>query len=456
MVRKGHVLVIPYPAQGHVKPLMHLSLRLSFLDFKVTFVNTEFNHKRVITSANHPIDSSVSLVSISDGLGFEDDRTDIAKLCESILNTMPEKLEELIRDINIKGLKKGDEDGVISCVVADGYMGWVRNVADKLGIKVAVAWPSSAAMFSLLQKVPQLIDQGYIDHQGFTTNKQILELSPRIPPFDTQNFPWNSFGDSNSQKKTMFKYLKKTLEDSLQTEWILCNSAFLLEHGSFSLSPTLSPIGPLMTPISPNQNSAAQFWKEDPTCLKWLDQQPHQSVIYVAFGSFTIFDQTQFEQLALALQLTNKPFLWVVRPEITQNQKYPDGFEPKNGRIVGWVPQHKVLSHPSIACFVSHCGWNSTIEGISNGVPFLCWPYFGDQFLNKGYICDSWRVGLGLEKDEMGIIRKEELKGEIEQLIGDKSIKERCLKVMKIMRNNVEEGGDSFTNFSKFIKWLEG
>ncbi|WCJ25599.1 UDP-Glycosyltransferase superfamily protein [Euphorbia peplus] len=213
-----------------------------------------------------------------------------------------------------------------------------------------------------------------------------------------------------------------------------------------------------MSPISHNQNSGAQFWKEDPTCLKWLDQQPPNSVIYVAFGSFTIFNQTQFEQLALALQLTNKPFLWVVRPEneVSQTQEYPDGFEGKNGRIVGWVPQHKVLSHPSIACFVSHCGWNSTIEGISNGVPFLCWPYFGDQFLNKGYICDIWKVGLGLEKDEMGIIRKEELKGKIEELIGDKGIKERCLRIMKIMRNNVEEGGDSLTNFNKFIKWLEG
>ncbi|WCJ25600.1 UDP-Glycosyltransferase superfamily protein [Euphorbia peplus] len=170
MVRKGHVLIIPYPAQGHVTPLMHLSHRLTNLGFRITFVNTEFNHKRVISAANHPMDSLINLVSIPDGLGLEDDRTDLAKLCDSILGTMPEKLERLIQDINIKELKKG-VDGVVSCVIADGYMGWVGNVARKMGIKVAVAWPSSAAMFTLLENVPKLIQDGFIDHQGFTTNK---------------------------------------------------------------------------------------------------------------------------------------------------------------------------------------------------------------------------------------------------------------------------------------------
>ncbi|PRQ53398.1 putative hexosyltransferase [Rosa chinensis] len=56
--------------------------------------------------------------------------------------------------------------------------------------------------------------------------------------------------------------------------------------------------------------------------------------------------------------------------------------------MVGWAPQQKVLVHPSIACFLSHCGRNSILEGLSNGVSFLCWPYFVDQFLNKSYVCD--------------------------------------------------------------------
>ncbi|GFY82942.1 hypothetical protein Acr_02g0011820 [Actinidia rufa] len=89
---------------------------------------------------------------------------------------------------------------------------------------------------------------------------------------------------------------------------------------------------------------------------------------------------------------------------------YPKRFRERvatRGRIVGLAPQHKVLSHHSVACFLSHCDWNSTVEGLSNGVPFLCWPYFGDQFLNQSYICDVWKVGLGLIEMKVGSSDKE-------------------------------------------------
>ncbi|KAI7735108.1 hypothetical protein M8C21_033767 [Ambrosia artemisiifolia] len=82
---------------------------------------------------------------------------------------------------------------------------------------------------------------------------------------------------------------------------------------------------------------------------------------------------------------------------------YPDGYMDRvgsRGRIVSWAPQQKVLAHPSIACFMSHCGWNSTLEGITNGIPFLCWPYFCDQYCNESYICDIWKTGLRNLKPE--------------------------------------------------------
>ncbi|KAJ0042059.1 hypothetical protein Pint_19026 [Pistacia integerrima] len=102
----------------------------------------------------------------------------------------------------------------------------------------------------------------------------------------------------------------------------------------------------------------------------------------------------------VGLELSNRPFLWVVRPNITidMNDAFPVGFLDRfatRGRIVSWAPQQKVLEHPSIACFMSHCGWNSTMEGVSNGIPFLGWPYFADQFHNENFIWNVWRVGLG-------------------------------------------------------------
>ncbi|KAL7232248.1 hypothetical protein ACSBR2_010303 [Camellia fascicularis] len=150
-----------------------------------------------------------------------------------------------------------------------------------------------------------------------------------------------------------------------------------------------------------------------------------------------VFNQIQFQELALGLEIANRPFLWVVRPDITDknNDAYPEGFKERvatGGQIVGWAPQQKVLGHPSVACFLSHCGWNSTMVGLSNGIRFLCWPYFADQFLNQNYICDVWKVGLRFNHDESGIIKQEEIKDKVEQLLSNKTIKARALDLKEV------------------------
>ena len=57
----------------------------------------------------------------------------------------------------------------------------------------------------------------------------------------------------------------------------------------------------------------------------------------------------------------------------------------------------EVLAHNAVGGFWSHCGWNSTLESISEGVPMICRPCFGDQRVNTRYLCHVWRVGLELE-----------------------------------------------------------
>ncbi|CAH1413200.1 unnamed protein product [Lactuca virosa] len=243
-----------------------------------------------------------------------------------------------------------------------------------------------------------------------------------MPPIKSTDLSWARF-EEFSTVEAIFQVVKETVEVSRLTKWFICNSTPELEPATFSLYPQMSPIGPL---LASNRigDQAGHFWKEDSTCLKWLDQQPTCSVIYIAFGSFTIFNQTQFEELALGLELSNIPFLWVVRPGMTKETTtaFPDGYVERvgsRGRIVSWAPQQKVLTHPSVACFVSHCGWNSTLEGVTNGLPFLCWPYFADQFHNETYIRHNWKTGLGFNKGERGIITRGEIKSKVEQLLGD-------------------------------------
>lgn len=97
---------------------------------------------------------------------------------------------------------------------------------------------------------------------------------------------------------------------------------------------------------------------------------------------------------------------------------------------------------------------NSAMEGVSNGVSILCWPYFADQFLNRRYICNVWKVGLGLTQDSKGIIIQDEIKSKVEQLLENEEYKERALKLEEHVLNNIKEGGDSYKNFKNFIKWL--
>ncbi|KAL2454532.1 UDP-glycosyltransferase 83A1 [Abeliophyllum distichum] len=189
-------------------------------------------------------------------------------------------------------------------------------------------------------------------------------------------------------------------------------------------------------------------------CLAWLDQRPPDSVIYVAFGSFTVFHHNQFKELALGLELTGRPFLWVVRQNITEDvdNTYPTGFKERvhhRGRMVSWAPQQKVLSHPCVACFISRCSWNSTIEGISNGIHFLCWPYFSDQIFNKSYIYDYLKIGLELNKDDNGIIRRGEIKNKLERVLGDEGLKEIVLYFQAKTLNGVIEGGSSSKSSSE-------
>lgn len=450
----AHVLVIPYPAQGHVIPMIELSQRLVNHGLKVTFVNTETNHELVTSTwiEKERFRDLIHMVSIPDGLESWEDRSELDKLTESILKSMPDKLEELIDTINKKGTHK------VICVIADGCVGWAIRVAKKMGIRRAVFWPASVASLAPSLSYRKLIDDGVIDNNGIPLQDQMIQLSPTMPPIKPANLPWTSVGDPVNTK-AVFKITVEAAEAVTMTEWVTCNSANELEPAAFSMYPKMLPIGPLLASHR-LADQAGQFWQEDSTCLTWLNRSPAGSVIYIAFGSFTVLHQSQFEELALGLELSNRPFLWVVRPGLTKETTvtYPDGYMERiltSGKIVSWAPQQKVLAHPSIACFLSHCGWNSTLEAVTNGVPFLCWPYISDQFNNQTYICDIWKNGLGFNKNEEGIITREEIKSKLEQLLGDKTFKANALDLKEKATNGIKKCGSSHKNLGIFVDWIQ-
>lgn len=282
---------------------------------------------------------------------------------------------------------------------------------------------------------------------------------------DTEALVWSNVAADSISLKKVFNYIKHCSQQTTSlSNWWLCNTTYELEPRPLSFLPKLLPIGPLLNNYENKSEKEliGQFWEEDLSCMSWLNQQENNSVVYVAFGSFsfTLFDKNQFKELALGLDLTNRPFLWVVRDQDKDEDskkmmKFPSEFKGYKGKIVKWAPQQKVLSHPSIACFISHCGWNSTLEGLSNGVPFLCWPYFSDQFYDKTYICEELKVGLGFEIDENGLVLSEKIKKKVDQLLSDGDIRLRSIEIKEKVMRNIAQGGRSSENFNRFVEWLK-
>ncbi|KAF9624154.1 hypothetical protein IFM89_008092 [Coptis chinensis] len=447
-----HAIVVPYPVQGHVIPHMELSHQLVKCGFQITFVNTEFNHRRIAaTLETDNKEGRINMVSIQDGLSADEERNDIGKLTEAVVRFLPSEVKDVIEKIN-----GSQNDDKVTCIISD--MGLVLEVGERMGIHKVALWTTGAGLVAQMLNIPNLIDTGIINTDGTLIKHEKIQLSPAMPVMNTAQLFWLCIGDSETQK-IAFDAIVQNNEAIKVANWHVCNSTFELEPAAFALIPDVLPIGPLLANSGMGQ-SLGHFWPEDSTCLDWLNQQPDRSVVYVAFGSLTIFDQVQFQELAYGLELSKQQFLWVVRPDMTKgsSEPYPEGFKARvatQGQMVGWAPQQKVLSHPSIACFLSHCGWNSTMESAHNGVPFLCWPYFADQFQNQRQICDVWKVGLELKKNENGIIARDEIKEKVNALLGNEGIRSKISKLKETVAKSLSHGGSSANNFTKFVNGIQ-
>jgi UDP:flavonoid glycosyltransferase YjiC (YdhE family) len=148
-------------------------------------------------------------------------------------------------------------------------------------------------------------------------------------------------------------------------------------------------------------------------CLDWLSGKPSRSVVYVCFGSWAKFSVTQMTELAMGLEASNHPFLWVVHSNNSNNGwAPPEGWEQRVARrgmvVRGWVPQLAILAHPSVGAFLTHCGWNSVLESVSAGVPVLTWPLVFEQFINERLVTEVAAFGARVWDGGKRSVRHEE------------------------------------------------
>ncbi|KAK6123090.1 hypothetical protein DH2020_043170 [Rehmannia glutinosa] len=429
---------------------MKLSHQITKFGAKVTFLTTNSTHARMTSavSESESQNNMIHIIAIPDGLEMESGWKNQEKLHESVHRVMPGYLEDLLKKTNQTPQNSDDR---ISGVIVDSPLAWMMGIPKKMGLKIGVFWCSSPGCLALGLKIPELIEEKIIDNDGTPLNNKSIKLLPNMPEMTTTDLMWYFPGDKNIQK-SIFHITKGTIHHTINNaDWILCNWFTELDPTSHNLTPNILPIGPLLA----NGQSSGSFCPEDSTCLSWLNTQPKNSVIYVAFGSTSKFTHQQLDELANGLVLTGRPFLWVAWAGLVKDGPSPTYYIHNfmkrvgaQGKVVEWAPQEAVLAHPSVACFVTHCGWSSFMEGLSNGVPLVCWPYFGDQMYTKSCVCGGWRVGVCLEGggDEGGIIWRDEIRDKIEEVLCDGIIRGNALKLKEKARISVGKGGSSLVN----------
>ncbi|CAN1793807.1 Hydroquinone glucosyltransferase [Linum perenne] len=248
---------------------------------------------------------------------------------------------------------------------------------------------------------------------------------------------------------------------------------FLQENGN----KPIYPIGPIIQSTLVNMDSPHKTGARS-ECLDWLDDQPGGSVLFVSFGSGGTLSYDQINELALGLEMSEQRFLWVVRsPDdktanasffTAQSQNDPFHFLPKGfldrtrGRglvVASWAPQAQILSHNSTGGFLTHCGWNSTLESVVNGVPLIVWPLYAEQKMNAVMLTDDIKVALRPKKVGNEVIKRDEIGNVVRSLMeGEEGKKVRYrMKELKDAAGKVlSKDGSSSRALSEVVqKWKD-
>ncbi|BFI43263.1 protein MpUGT37 [Marchantia polymorpha subsp. ruderalis] len=203
---------------------------------------------------------------------------------------------------------------------------------------------------------------------------------------------------------------------------------------------------------------------ENDSCLQWLDMQAEKSVLYISFGTLGNLNWEEMRELAHGLEASGVAFLWILKvssPAEAITLLTPGFLDRTRHRgfiHIGWAPQTRILSHWAVGGFISHCGWNSIMESISNGVPIISWPVFVDQPMNARFISDVAKVGVPVMEDfnhKKTIVSRTCVEKAIRTLMFEKTgteLRYNAVKLKEVLTASVAEGGSSHANLRKFLQ----
>ncbi|XP_027331755.1 scopoletin glucosyltransferase-like [Abrus precatorius] len=452
---------IPYLAAGHIIPLCDIAQLFASRGHHVTIITTRSNAQILHQSKHlrvHTFDFPSQEVGLPDGVESLSAVTDFDKSLRIYYAIL------LLREPFEKFVERDPPD----CIVADFLYPWVDELANKLGI-------------------PRLVFNGF---SLFTICAMESVKTHRIDasvPFLIPDFP-HHITINSTPPTTARGYIEPLLTVALKSHgFIINNFAELdgeeyIEHYKKTTGHKAWHLGPASL-VRRNAEEKAERGQKSVVsaheCMSWLDSKRDDSVLYICFGTMCYFLDKQLYEIASAIEASGHGFIWVVpekkgKEEESEEEKekwLPRGFEERNREkgmiIIGWAPQVLILGHPAVGAFLTHCGWNSTVEAVSAGVPMITWPVHSDQFYNEKLISEVRGIGVEVGAEEWTVtgyyestkvLDRYRIANAVRRVMDGgyeaREIKRRAREFGEKARRAVEKGGSSYDNLTALIDEL--
>ncbi|KAB1998964.1 hypothetical protein ERO13_D12G114600v2 [Gossypium hirsutum] len=460
-----HIIIHPSPGMGHLIPLIEFSKRLvHHHSFTITVViPTDGSSTTLQKSTLDSLPTSIDYVFLPpvDFTDLPEDTKMETLVCLTMLRSLPSFKNTMASLVSTKKLV---------ALVVDLFGTDVFDVAKEFNVSPYIYFPSTAMLLSLFLYLPELDRTVSCEYRDLPEPVRI----PGCIPVNGKDL----LDPVQDRKNEAYKLVLQHAKRYRLADGIIVNSFMDMERGAIkALLDRTEPDKPPVYPVGPLVNMGDGSGS-DSDCLKWLDDQPDGSVLFVSFGSGGTLSSNQLNELARGLELSEQRFLWVVRSPndkaananyfTVQSQNNPFDFLPKGflertkGRglvVPSWAPQARVLSHRSTGGFLTHCGWNSTLESVVKGLPLIAWPLYAEQKMNAVMLTEDINVALRPKPDENGLISGDEIAKTVNGLMkGEegKIVRRRMKDLKEASAMVLSENGCSTITLSKVVtKWIE-
>ncbi|MCL7047018.1 hypothetical protein MKW94_018975 [Papaver nudicaule] len=475
--QKLHIFFFPLMAYGHMIPLIDMAKLFAARGVKTTVILTPNNasvfSKSIDRERSFGLDIHIQILrfpSVEAGLPEGVENIDDIRSAELLpyhfpaIKMLQEPFEQLLK------LHQPD------FIVADMFVTFTTAAANKYGIPRFV--------FHGTGFFPLCVEHSLIchkPHEGLASDTEIFVVPGLPDKIEMTRLQLSDhFIDASSSE--FWDEVRESVQGSFG---ILVNSFHELEpayatHYKNDLGKKAWSIGPVCLRNKDDIDKAQRGKKttiDGHFILNWLDSKESHSVLYICFGStYSRFSKAQWLEIARGLEESGSPFIWVLRAfkneEVEDGSLLPEGFEDRmegKGLIIrDWVPQMLILDHQAVGGFMTHCGWNSLLEGLSAGVPMVTWPIFSEQFYNEILITQVLKIGFraGIEKwhnwttDIKGVpVKKEKIVNVINRLMGDgeeaNNMRTRAKELSDLAKETTDQGGSSYENLTSLIEMFK-